>query len=615
LIDILIIPLLVIFLHSWTSIELSSFLQQVSIKEAILQVINDSEIRNTYLYFQPIILIAAVFLLLTKKKRNKINELGGPEQAGNGEFGTSRWLSRQEVKTNSTVWKADTETAPQVMRNPYEKKPNKKDTISVGGIVLGMENNNVYLDTEDTNTLTIGTSRSGKSRTLVLPTIFVMAQAGESMIITDPKGELCELTKKHLEEKGYEIIIMNFRDPNKSRHWNPIHNVRKAIKENNVALASQLAWSIARSFTYQSSDVRADVWANGQEAVIAALILAVAIEADSDDEVHLSSVYSNLIENGRTITIPTKPMPTDIVPLNIYFEQLPTDNPAKQAWGTVALSPEKMRGSFFSSAASSLRLFADIGISHITKKQDHNLEDVGNKPTAVFLIIPDEDKTRHILASLYVDQTYQSLVRLANNCGGRIPIRVNNILDEFGNMPAIPDFDNKVTVSLGRGIRWHPIVQDLQQIRKLYDKNSNTITGNCHTWIYLLTTDPETALQISKRTGKYTIEVISHSSNSSDKGSSSGQSHGLTGRELLTPDEILKFPKEQALITRARMNPARLPLPDFTKWSTINYEKTEIDERGDIKQGKLFILPIKQIQKENDNESLEEEYKEYESII
>lgn len=242
------------------------------------------------------------------------------------------------------------------------------------------------------------------------------------------------------------------------------------------------------------------VWATGAESVIAALILYIAIESKKDSQKHMASVFQLLVEYGvvkkREIG---DGMMEEYVPLLELIESLERGHLAKLAFATAGMAPEKMRGSFFASVAADLRLFADPSIAYMTSFQDHDLKQPGEKKTATFLIIPDEVKTRHFLATLYIDQTYFELVNLANSRPeGRIAIRTSCLLDEFGNMPRISDFDTKITVSRSRGVRYNIVVQGLDQIKEKYGKLANTITGNCRVWLYLLTGDNETAEVISK---------------------------------------------------------------------------------------------------------------------
>lgn len=423
--------------------------------------------------------------------------------------------------------------------------------------------------TDDHHSIIIGATRSGKTRRLVFPTIYQLSHANESMILTDPKGELYTRTASFLQNKGYNVICLDFRNPGWGNRWNPMQPVVDGINEKNFTKASEQAWSIAHMFVHQRRSSRSNgepIWDNGAEAVIASLILAVASEAKMFAQKHMASVYKMLAELGETQKAMRGNSVIEYIPLNEFFKNLPYDHPARDAFATARLAPERTRGSFYATVASLLRLFSDPSIAYLTAAQDHDLKNIGIEKTAVFLIIPDEDKSRHSLAALYVDQAYQALVDVANRYGGRLPVRVNMILDEFGNMPGFKDFDTKLTVSAGRGIRWNLIVQDFEQLKQAYPDTTQTIKGNCHTWIYLLTQDPGTAKVISQRCGRYTVLTDSSTVNVRAFEASKGQSFGLMGRDLLTPDEVMRWPENYSLVIRARQYPARLYLPDLSSW-------------------------------------------------
>ena len=574
----------------------------------ITLVFNDEAIRTIWLTCQG--LIALCFLLLfwkdVPKKKYKLGELGGPEAAGHGEHGTSRLQTAKEIDLTSTVW--FTNTSPKkggavLGMTPYATHSTKK---------LNEIFHKVWLDTEDTHTLLIGTTRSGKSRRNIMPAIWTNGKAGESMIVTDPKGELYKRTQSYLRDKGYNIVLLDFRTPTRGNHWNPMDGVNEAIQKGDVSRASKVAWDIA-SMISPVPTRGDDIWANGTQSVLAATILAVSMEADSDSKKHLGSVYQMLIELGKPILLKKQ----TFVPLNYYFSNLPTGHIAKSAFGTAALAPTGQRGSFYTGAAAKLRLWSDPNIAFMTSKQDHDMQRFGEEKTAVFLVIPDEETTYHVLASLYINQAYQALISSASKNEDRLKIRTNFLLDEFGNLPVIPNFDTKITVSLGRGIRFTLVVQSIDQLRNHYRDSVKTILGNCHTWIYLLTTDQETAEEVSKRTGNYTIESEGTSSTVQQKGYTRGFSSGTTKRALFDSNEILRWPKDKALVLRARQYPAVMYSPDLSEWQAdldlINdnraVEKDSLDvsyympDIWDEEETSDDETLVKEMEQENQNEN------------
>lgn len=511
----------------------------------------DSRYRNVFLFLQ--LLVGAIILYFAwdvdrLKKKNRISDgVGGPEPGGDGQFGTSRWQNKKEMDNTSNVWYTD---------NPIKK----------GGIVFGMDKpsstkEKVWYNDDDTHTLLIGATRSGKSRKVIIPSIWEIAKAGESMIIGDPKGELYITCKEYLEKQNYNVIALNLREPLKGNQWNILDLINREVDAGNIAKATEYAWSIANTIVNQTPSTSSEpIWKNGEQSTIAALTLLAALESQFKFQRHMSTAYYLLAEYGQ-------PLEDETIPLLEYIKSLPVKHPAKAAFATASIAPYKTRASFFTSALADLRLFSDPTIADMTSKQDHNLEEIGINKTAVFLIVPDEDKTRNVLATLYIDQVYQSMVTLANKRGGRIPRRVNMILDEFGNLPPIPEFDSKLTVAGGRGIRFCIALQDVTQLKKLYDKNAQTITGNCHNWIYIKTADVETAKLISEKTGKYTVETDNLSHTAQSKGHSSTHGISTTGRALLMPDEVLRWNTDLSLILPMSDFPVRYPLPDLSMWS------------------------------------------------
>lgn len=549
--DVLFLPLAVKLIEFATQ-DLSTALENTlsyGIINAILFVVTNEKGRGLFLILQlPVfaLCVGASWNVYQFKTKNKVGDgVGGPEAAGQGQHGTSRWQSTVERDKTAKVW--------------LTSEPLKK-----GGIIFGMEKQpreveKIWVNDDDAHTLIIGATRSGKGRRIILPSIWEIAKSGESMILGDPKGELYIATKEFLEKQGYNIIVMNLREPLKGNQWNMLEMVNRSVDQGDISKATELAWDIANAIVNQKPSTGEPLWQNGEESTIAALTLLSALESDFKFQRHMTTAYYLLGEYGQ-------PLDDETIPLLEYIKTLDVKHPAKSAFATASIAPYKTRASFFTTALADLRLFSDPNISDMTSKQDHDLEKIGIDKTAVFLIIPDEKSTRNVLATLYIDQVYQTMVDLANKRGGRIPRRVNFILDEFGNLPPIPSFATKLTVAGGRGCKFTIAVQDLAQLKKNYDKDAQTITGNCHNWIFLKTADVETAKVISEKTGKYTVETDSSSSSLQNKGHSISHSNSLTGRALLLPDEILRWDTKESLILSMGLFPARYPLPDLAQY-------------------------------------------------
>jgi len=428
-----------------------------------------------------------------------------------------------------------------------------------GGIVIGTDpaQNKYWTVDDDTHVLLIGTTRSGKSRRVIIPTIWHLAQNGESMVICDLKKELHPITKAYLRKQGYKIITIDLRQPNTGNRWNILEPVNSALHEGNSALAIQHADDIAHTLSYNPRYRGDPIWPSAKKALISALTLAVAVEAP-DEHKNMATAFNllaNLGQDGGKA-------------LDIYFDSLGQMHPARSPYQVYQMSTDKMRSSIATDTLTSMQVFGvDPAIVWMISHQDHDLSAAGREKTAVFLVIPDERTNRNVLASLYIQQSYGALVDLANQNRGRLPIRVNYLLDEFGNIPAITDFTTKITTAGGRGIRFTLAVQGIDQLAEHYPTRENTIMGQCWTWIYILTSDIKTAELISKKCGNYTVATESYNSSAQLSGSrSEGVTQGLSSRPLVMSDELTRWPEDSALILRTRLQPARLPMPDISKW-------------------------------------------------
>lgn len=432
-------------------------------------------------------------------------------------------------------------------------------TPEAGGLVLGWSKNRnqIYYNPEDTHSLVIGSTRCGKTRHLVLESIGLTALAGESMVITDPKSELYLYTKPYLERLGYEVIAIDFVDPSRSWRYNFLQPVLDAVYMENLSLAVQKARDISKLLVPEKENTNTDpLWPNGERAILTVAILAVCLEFDNPK-------WQNLANARHFIATMCAPQgPKGEVPLVAYLERLPLDSPLRRAMGIAKIAPEKMRGSFYSSALTTLDLFDDPGIHAMTSVTEFDHLATGDRKRAIFIILPDAESTYYPLASLFVFQQYQLLVRRADENGGRLPRRVEFFCDEFGNFVKIPDMDKAITVGGGRGIRFHLVVQDDNQIYAQYGKElGKTMISNCETWVYLQTDNEDTVATISKKLGKYTVKSPSLSSST---GGNSSASYNLTGRDLLTSEEIRRIRRPWQLVM-SRADPIVMYAPDISK--------------------------------------------------
>lgn len=503
------------------------------------------QLKDISLLFGTILLSAIIMLFILKYDRDlklklqKIKKM--PDEDGSYEYGSSRWATKKEIKKQFKVW-------------------NIGEKLKSGGIpVTFMDGKYYYSDSYD-HTLIIGSTGSGKTICEIIPLIFNLGYAGESMVINDVKGELFSHTSDFLRKQNYKIRVINLRDALFSDGWNPLHLAYKYYKENNIDLAGDIIENFSKSLTKNLSS-KDMYWEKSATSVLTALCYAIIEDAPKEEQVHLYSIYNLLVEHGaKTID--------RFNSLDLYFQQKPFGNLAKMSYATGSFAKGETRATLFSVLATVIKIFSDTGIANLTSRTDFELEDIGKEKTAVYLIIPDEKESRHELASLFIDQCYQALVNSAQKMSdGKMPIRVNFICDEFSSMPPI-NMSHKIQVARSRNIRFFLVLQDFDQLKEAYKEQAGTIKSNCTNWIYLLTADNETAREISSRLGKYTIssERISTSSRLEQLDYNISNDKSLMGRELMMPDELMKFQFGEAIFMGTRMHPIKATIVPIAKY-------------------------------------------------
>ena len=416
----------------------------------------------------------------------------------------------------------------------------------------------IYYVGDDVHTLCIGATRSGKSRTIVVQSICTLGLAGESIVVSDPKAELYQYTNEFLTKLGYDVKVLDFKNAEKSHRYNLLQPIIDAVNRDDFEKAEMYAWDMTNTLVGKSDGEK--IWTNGEMSVIAATILCVICDNKKrPDYQNLTNVYWFLAEMCKTIA--------NKMPLLEYVKKLPPTHPAKALLSISDVAPSRTRGSFYTSALTTLRLFTSKSIYGITSWSDFSLTDIGEKKQALFIILPDEKTTFYPIASLIISQQYELLANQADRRGGRLKQRVNFLLDEFGNFTTIADFTNKLTVGGGRGMRFNLFLQSFAQLKDKYDENTaSTIKSNCQTWIYLQADDMETLKEISEKLGSYTTSSYQLSA-SHQKFSTPSSSHSLslTQRNLLNVDEVRRVARPYQIVT-SRTHPAMMYGPDLSQW-------------------------------------------------
>ncbi len=371
----------------------------------------------------------------------------------------------------------------------------------MGGVPLiySKDKNQLAVDSTDTHTLVIGASGSKKTRSLVLPTIKVLGYAGESMIINDPKGELYNRAAGELRELEYDIITVNLREPSIGHAWNPLQIPYNYYKAGDIDKAAEFANDISNTLILSkvaSDDPFWDYSAYDCCLGLILLLFKICKEMDyPDNAVNISSLLQlrrKLFENGTG---------AKITPLWKWASK--DELIAASLSGSVMTAQDTMRG-ILAVLDQKLRALAiQPSLLEMLANSNFDIESIGQRKTAVFLITPDEKTTYSSIVSMFISQSYQHLIYSATQNGGRLSVRVNYILDEFSSLPAIgSDFPSMISASRSRNIRYLICIQSKAQLVKRYKEEAATIISNCTNWVVLFTRELEVLREVSELCGQ-----------------------------------------------------------------------------------------------------------------
>lgn len=515
-------------------------------KPSIFGILNFSYIFQFFpLYFIVFIIFSIAYIKLILDIKKSFNDIE------DGQKGTAEFATREEI---ATQYKA-------VPIKDYEFEGKGGIPIARGEHCfkdnLGNKNEEVmYIDDSSVNNLIIGTTRSGKGETFVVPTIDIYSRSSEkpSMIINDPKGELIAMSKETLEKRGYEVLLLNLTNPSNSMSYNPLELIIQAYKKEEFGEAQLLCQTLTYSI-YNEPNTKDAFWQNTAMSLTNALILALCEECISsgrEDKITMYSVANMLSELG---TVEIDYNGNEKYPIDEYFNKLPMTSVAKMQYATTQFAKANTKGSILVSAMNKLNMFTFEKIAKMTSKNSLDLKDIGfengkdDKPKAIFMVTPDYDRSIHVIASIFIRQIYYVLAKQSTlSRSGKCDREVIFLLDEFGNMPPIEGMANIITVCLGRGIRFNLIIQSYNQLKALYGDDAPTIEGNCGNQIYIMTNDDETAEKFSKLIGEKTIVTNSRSGGvySLDK----NHTENLDTRRLLKSDELRKLKEGEMVVVR-----------------------------------------------------------------
>ena len=439
--------------------------------------------------------------------------------------GYSRWAKEKEIKEE------------------LERVEIKQENAKAAGVPLILNDHEMWVDNSEYHSLVIGATGSGKTQTVILPLVHSLAKAKESMIITDPKGEIYEKTSNMLRDRGYQILLLNFRDPQNGNAWNPMSLPYQMYKSGNQDKAIELLDDLALNILYDESNQNADpFWEKTSADYFSGVALGLFEDA-KEEEININSI-------SLATTVGEEKFGGSTYIKEYFAAKDPGSAAAINASSTI-MAPTETKGSILSVFKQKVKLFASRdNLSEMLSHSDIDLASIGRKPTAVFIVIQDEKKTYHSLVTILLKQIYETLIGVAQENGGKLPVRTNFLLDEFANMPPLKDVTTMITAARSRHIRFTMIIQNFAQLDQVYGKeNAETIRGNCGNIIYLITTELKALEEISKMCGEV----------------KSKKDEKTASTPLVTVSDLQRMKQFEVIILRMRKQPFKTKFTPYFK--------------------------------------------------
>lgn len=483
------------------------------------------------------------------------------------EHGSARWANEKEEKfladrmSAGSKPKRGKDAAQQSLRTATKpekkkgKKPPKSPFETDNNILLTQEvrmSLNTRQHRENLNVLVIGGSGSGKSRFYVKPNIM---QLNTSYVVTDPKGELLRSCGRLLKKAGYEIRVFNLIDMSHSNNYNPFNYIYDKDGNINKTYVMKMVNCLMKNTKQEGASGGDQFWDDSTKALTLAIAFYLLEKKTDENGNSLDRNFSTVMKMMRLAEI-SEQDENHRSPLDDMMDELRTENPHSMAvsfYADFKKAPAETAKSILISAAVRFAAFNLPEVADLTHTDNIHLDTLGDRKTALFIIIPSSDATFNFLAAMMYTQLFDTLYDTANfKYGGRLPVHVRCLLDEFANVGTIPDFDKLLATMRSMEISANIIIQNLAQLKKMYDKSWEILTGNCDSLLFLGGQEASTLEAISKSLGKETIDVVSQNRTRSHKSPSTSENNSILGRELMTTDELkVMKPNECVLIVRA----------------------------------------------------------------
>ena len=476
-------------------------------------------IADTDDFYNNVICASDIMLVLDRKKRDK-NEAEADRK-------------KSDKKKNPQPKKKKT-------GNEISHDTNVK--VSVKDIVSQSKEASKIKPMLNLNQIILGGSGTGKSRFFVKPNLLM---CNTSYIVTDPSGELVQACGKMLMNHGYKIKVFNLNDMKHSSNYNPFHYLRDyngEINANNVIKMINVFMMNTKADGASAGD---PFWDDATRLLLSSLCFLL-IETGTEEEQNFAGVL-DLIHKAKVI----EGKEEEKSELDLIFDQRKEADPkalSVQYYDEFKQAAGKTMQSILISTTTKLQYFKLPDVRNLTCTDNIHLEEVGDEYTALFIVIPSSDTTYNFLAAMMYTQLFDTLYdRAINLYKGRLPVHVRFMLDEFANVGKIPEFEKILATCRKFEISAQVILQNLSQLKRLYEKSWEELPGNCDTMIYLGGKDQFTNEYVSKELGKETIDQQSINQTKGKQGSSS-YNNAILGRELATIDELSAMDNNDCIV-------------------------------------------------------------------
>lgn len=396
----------------------------------------------------------------------------------NSHYDSYRYETTSQM-TGGTRWASDDEIQEYLSEvNLFEKH------YRACGLPLICDGHTAYVNNSDSHGLIIGSTGSKKSRLFVMPMLEMIARAGESAIVTDPKGELYDRTSGLFSREGYAIKVLNFRDPEHSNGWNPLYTAYLLNKAGRKDKALEMFADLSNFLYYDKPGSKMDPFWNQKSRAIFQGLCQLLLEDSKIRQSQISlSTVAELAENVCDEALTNSSLLSVLDILNRrHGESL-----AKKTLRQAIVGSEKTLENIITSALTPLQIFfTNHALLNMLSTPEVDFREIGMKKSILYIIMPDEKTTLLALVGMAIKNCYEMQIDVAQHQRNKmLPVRVNYLLDEFSNIPTIPDMSSMITAARSRNIRFYLIVQSMQQLFSKYGEEAYTLRGNCNDWVFL----------------------------------------------------------------------------------------------------------------------------------